>query len=193
MVFFCINFAFFCEWAYTFYIQTVVMREDKREIIEVHVAGICFRETVNHIEVLIAKRRSTRTLYPGLWECGGGQVNSGENFEEAVVRHMREELGVIVEQAIAFSTYEILVPELEQKKIPGVKFVCFSNGYVHGATGPVFDEREHSECCWRSIDDLSSFDFIPGVLDDIRLGWEVFSRNSNFFYNQKQRRWSDHS
>jgi len=153
------------------------MRENHRETIEVHVAGICFRETTEGILVLIARRQPTRALYPGLWECGGGQVRAGENFEEAVARQMQEEFGAIVDRALAFSTYEIDTPDLPQGKIPGVKFICFLKGYADGATGPVRDEGEHSECRWQPIDELSGFDFIPGVRDDIRRGWELFSRN----------------
>jgi hypothetical protein len=36
------------------------MRERQIQKIEVHVAGICFRETETGIEVLIAKRQSNR-------------------------------------------------------------------------------------------------------------------------------------
>ena len=153
------------------------MREDHLETIEVHVAGICFREAAEGILVLLAKRQPTRALYPGLWECGGGQVLPGENFEEAVVRQMREEFGVLIECVLPFATYEINTPDLPQKKIPGIIFVCFWQGYADGATEPSCDGKEHSECCWQPMDDLSAFDFIPGVRDDIRRGWEMFSRN----------------
>ncbi|MEI6650017.1 MAG: NUDIX domain-containing protein [Candidatus Moraniibacteriota bacterium] len=153
------------------------MREDHRETIEVHVAGICLRETEAGILVLIAKRRENRTLYPGLWECGGGQVRAGENFDEAIARQMQEEFGIHIGEATPFSTYEIAVPDLPQTKIPGLEFVCSFKGYTKNQSDPVCDIREHSECRWQSIDDLSGFDFIPGIRDDIRDGWEIYSRN----------------
>ncbi len=160
------------------------MREIHRERIEVHVAGICLRETEDGISVLIAKRRETRTLYPGLWECGGGQVHAGENFEEAIARQMREELGIIIEEARPFSTYEIVVSDLSQGKIPGLKFVCFWKEYVNGGTEPTCDGREHSECRWQSVDDLSEFDFIPGIREDIKEGVEIFSCERRKIHNQ---------
>lgn len=163
------------------------MREDHHELIEVHVAGICLRETEAGIVVLIAKRQVTRALYPGLWECGGGQVHAGENFEEAVIRQMREEFGIRIGGAIPFSTYEISVPDLPQKKIPGIKFVCFCEGYEGGSIGPACDIREHSECRWQPMDDLAGFDFIPGIRDDIRTGWEIFSRNRDGIHNKERR------
>ena len=163
---------------------TSEMREDNRELIETHVAGICFRQTDAGIRVLIAKRQPTRKLYPGIWECGGGQVRSGENFDEAVRRQMREEFGIAIGDAVPFSTYEIAVPDLPQRKILGIKFVCFCEPGDDGNVSPTCDIREHSECRWQSMDDLSGFDFIPGIREDIREGWEVYSRYRDGIHNR---------
>jgi 8-oxo-dGTP diphosphatase len=43
--------------------------------------------------VLIAKRPQGRPL-AGLWEFPGGKVETGEEPEEAVIRELREELGI---------------------------------------------------------------------------------------------------
>jgi 8-oxo-dGTP diphosphatase len=153
-------------------------REEKQQKIEVHVAGVCLRETESDIEVLIVKRQESRKLYPGKWECGGGQVRAGENFEEAIKRQIREELGVIVNKVVVFGTYQIETPELEQKKIPGIKFVCFWNKYVNGKK-PQIDPKEHSEWKWVSINKLSEIDFIFGINRDIRTGWEFYTANKN--------------
>lgn len=96
------------------------MREYKTHKIEVHVAGICIHEN----KVLIAKRSPERKLYPELWEYSGGQVEAGENFEEAVIRQMKEEFGIIVKPVKVIGTYEISNPASEQKKIPGIRFIC---------------------------------------------------------------------
>lgn len=156
-------------------------REEKRHKIEVHVAGIVFRETDSDIEVLIAKRNDGRELYPGKWECGGGQVEAGENFEEAIKRQMEEELGVNVGKALVCGTYEIAVPE-SAEKIPGLRFVCFleRGDEFFGSEGPRIDEREHEGWRWQSINDLEKIDFIPGVKRDIRIGWDFYSNNRRF-------------
>lgn len=150
-------------------------REEKRHLIEVHVTGICFRETENNIEVLIAKRNDNRELFPGKWECGGGQVYAGENLEEAVKRQIADELGVLVSRMVIFGTYEIKTPDLEQKKIPGVIFVCFFDKYLNGQ-GPQINPKEFSEWKWQPIDSLSSVDFIEGIPEEIKDGWEFFNR-----------------
>lgn len=148
-------------------------REEKQYKIEVHVAGICFQEFEDGVKVLIGKRQSFRKLYPNLWECGGGQVKEGENFEEAIIRHFKNELGVIVEVVAPIGIYEILTPELDQKKIPGLKFLCQLKGYVNGKE-PQIDEREFSEWRWQPIDKLDELEFIPGISKDIQQAYQKY-------------------
>lgn len=137
------------------------MRENKIHKIEVHVATICFNEKD---EVFIVKRSQNRNLYPGLWECGGGMVWPGENFEEAVKRETRDELGATVDILGPFGTYEIPIPETEQKKIPGIKFACRIKSFADGE--PKLSE-EHTEWRWVSMDKLDSVEFIKGLKKDI--------------------------
>ena len=124
------------------------MREEKIHKLEVHVAGICFVGN----RVLVAKRTSSRKLYPNLWECGGGQVETGDNFDDAVKRQLEQELGVIVKPIKVLGTYEILTQDSGQKKIPGIKFVCSIVGFSNGEKPEI--SREHSEWRWQSIDKL---------------------------------------
>ncbi|MFO7710738.1 MAG: NUDIX domain-containing protein [Candidatus Woesearchaeota archaeon] len=129
------------------------MREEGIDRIEVHVAGIC----IDGDKVLLAKRSSSRNLYPGLWECGGGHVKHGENFVEACKRQLREELGVVVEPVSVVSTYEI-----SPGKIPGVKFLCHLVSYAE----PRISE-EHTEWRWQPLDKLDELELIPGLKEDI--------------------------
>lgn len=154
------------------------MREKKQHKIEVHVAGICLRETEYDIEVLIARRRENKELYPRKWECGGGQVRAGETFEDAIKRKMEEELGVIVKNVLIFGTYKIDIPSLEQKIIPGIKFVCFLSSYTNGKE-PQIREEDFSEWKWQSINNLSGIDFISGIGQEIRIAWEFYSKNKH--------------
>jgi 8-oxo-dGTP pyrophosphatase MutT (NUDIX family) len=45
--------------------------------------------------VLLGKRDPKRAFYPGAWEVLGGHLEPGENAEQALVRELREEAGVI--------------------------------------------------------------------------------------------------
>ena len=63
------------------------MREHKKHLLEVHVAGISFYQE----KVLLLQRSPERRIYPYFWECGGGQVHPGENFEDAVKRQLNKD------------------------------------------------------------------------------------------------------
>lgn len=98
------------------------MREDGRDRIEVHVAGVCVRPIKGRWQVLIAKRTQHRSLYPGKWECGGGHVRYGEDFQQALKRQFFEEFGIDIEPEDLLEAYAI--PVRDQRFIPGLRFLC---------------------------------------------------------------------
>ncbi len=61
------------------------------------IVAACVLENEAH-ELLIAKRPPGRPL-AGLWEFPGGKVEQGEEPEEALIREIREELGIEIAKA----------------------------------------------------------------------------------------------
>jgi 8-oxo-dGTP diphosphatase len=68
--------------------------------------------------VLIAKRPEGKSL-AGLWEFPGGKVEQGETPEAALIRELKEELGINVEQSClapltfashAYNDFHLLMP-----------------------------------------------------------------------------------
>ena len=68
--------------------------------------------------VLLAKRPEGKTL-AGLWEFPGGKVEDGETPETALIRELKEELGINVVQSClapltfashAYETFHLLMP-----------------------------------------------------------------------------------
>jgi 8-oxo-dGTP diphosphatase len=68
--------------------------------------------------ILLAKRPEGKTL-AGLWEFPGGKVESGERPETALIRELKEELGIDVEQSClapltfashAYEDFHLLMP-----------------------------------------------------------------------------------
>ena len=140
-------------------------REDGKERIEVHVAGVCMRWRKGAWKILAAQRTLKRSLFPAKWVCGGRMVRKGESFESAVRRQMFEKFGLEVQPYSLLQAYEIHVPG--QRIIPGVRFVCLAHeGEVR------LNLREFSRHRWVGFPVPKSLDWISGVkeaLDRIQL------------------------
>ena len=59
-------------------------------------------------KILISQRAGHRKRYPLMWECNGGSAVMGETSVQAIVREMREELGIEFreEEAIFLKEYK---------------------------------------------------------------------------------------
>ena len=102
--------------------------------------------------VLIAKRPHGRPL-AGLWEFPGGKVEEGETPEAALIRELREELGIEVKPAClapftfashAYDTFHLLMP----------LFLCRKWG------GEV-QAREGQEIAWVRAHRLGDYEMPP--------------------------------
>jgi 8-oxo-dGTP diphosphatase len=51
---------------------------------------------VNKAGFVLVQRRNISGTHPGLWEFPGGKLEPGESPEEAAVRELHEELGIII-------------------------------------------------------------------------------------------------
>jgi 8-oxo-dGTP diphosphatase len=62
--------------------------------LKICVAAILFQEK----KILLGKRSGNLKLYPDVWDLIGGHCETGETPEQALIRELREELGVIPTQ-----------------------------------------------------------------------------------------------
>jgi 8-oxo-dGTP diphosphatase len=112
--------------------------------------------------VILAARRSRAQSQGGYWEFPGGKLASGESPEAAVVREIKEELGVIVEvkRGLAAVTFEY-----PDKTVTLVPFVC-------DGTGAVFAAREHEKIRW--VDEKSSrtLSWLPPDAEILEAYWK---------------------
>ena len=110
--------------------------------------------------VLIAKRPEGKTL-AGLWEFPGGKVEPGERPEAALIRELREELGIEVSESClapfvfashAYDSFHLLMP----------LYLCRRwNGVVAA--------REHAALAWVRPNQLSDYPMPPA--DEPLVAW----------------------
>lgn len=150
--------------------QDFPRREEGTDALEVHVAGVCVRQTDDGWYVLAAQRQSDRKVFPGKWECGGGQVRRGEGFVQALKRQFSEEFGLEVAPCNPLRVYEIPVSE-PQQIIPGVRILCETR-----EENVDLNVREFSEYRWLKLPVEEDLDWIGGikeVLDVVALELET--------------------
>jgi 8-oxo-dGTP diphosphatase len=114
--------------------------------------------------VLLAKRPKGKQ-HAGLWEFPGGKVERGESVELALVRELREELGIepceSCLQPFAFSTHN----EGDQSLLLAL-FVCRQwDGFAH--------PQEGQQICWVYPKDMHGLAMPPA---DIPLAAEIRDR-----------------
>ncbi|MEP6713932.1 MAG: (deoxy)nucleoside triphosphate pyrophosphohydrolase [Terriglobia bacterium] len=102
--------------------------------------------------ILICQRRADQP-HPLKWEFPGGKVEAGESPGEALVRELREELGIESEPAIEAARYEFTYP--------GKKPILLIFLRVPAWRG-VLENRIFETLRWEKAEFLSSYDFLEG-------------------------------
>ena len=110
-------------------------------IVEVS-AGVLLRETPAGTEYLLAQRPPDK-VYAGYWEFPGGKVEPGESFRDALVRELREELGIAITAATPWLCREFTYPHAR------VRLKFFRVTDWHGEIHP----HEHTGAVWTRLGD----------------------------------------
>jgi 8-oxo-dGTP diphosphatase len=112
------------------------------------VAGVLERDG----KILICRRRGDQA-HPLKWEFPGGKVEAGESPESALVRELREELGIEATVGLEAMRYEFAYP--------GKQPILLIFLPVAGWHGEV-QNRIFEAIVWESRDSLASYDFLEG-------------------------------
>lgn len=120
------------------------------------VAGIVEREG----KILIGRRRADQP-HPLKWEFPGGKVEAGESPHEAIVRELREELGIECGAAAELTRYEFAYP--------GRNAILLIFFRIAGWTGEI-ENRVFDSLAWEPFERLAAYDFLEGDLPFLAAG-----------------------
>jgi 8-oxo-dGTP diphosphatase len=112
------------------------------------VAGVLERDG----KVLICRRRSDQA-HPLKWEFPGGKLEAGESPESALVRELREELGIEATVGSEVMRYEFAYP--------GKQSILLIFLPVARWRGEV-QNRIFETIVWEKLESLGSYDFLEG-------------------------------
>ncbi|MFE7071915.1 (deoxy)nucleoside triphosphate pyrophosphohydrolase [Streptomyces sp. NPDC057620] len=119
---------------------------------------------------LLAARRSAPVELAGRWELPGGKVEPGESPERALVRELREELGVSAEVVRR-------VPGEYALRAPYVLRV-WTVRLLAGSSEPLA-LQDHDALRWLTADEVWDVDWldqdVPAVAEVARVVWGEFS------------------
>ncbi len=96
--------------------------------------------------------------FNGFWEFPGGKVESGESFEQALVREIAEELSVEISVESFFCTVECDYPGFH------LKMLCYVCSVREGA--PVLSE--HLSAKWLTKASLQSVEWLPADAEVVK-------------------------
>lgn len=115
--------------------------------------------------LLLVRRRNEPAA--GLWSVPGGRVEPGERLEDAVVRELAEETGLLVEATGIVGVVE--------RDGPGVVYEIvdyrarLADG-VDPASACAGDDA--TEVGWFTAGELATLDAVPGLVEQLR-AWQV--------------------
>src|SRR5437868_14436701 len=115
--------------------------------------------------VLLAKRSAGRRAYPNRWSFPGGHVEAGESLHDALIRELREEIGVT---PLSFEQIGAIEEPNAQANGDATYHMFAVTAWSGGE--PRALGREHSELSWFDLKaagelrDLAMPDYLPILL-----------------------------
>lgn len=98
---------------------------------------------------LLLQRSAEKDFAAGMWECVTGRVDQGEAFDEAVLREVREELGVEARIEFIIGTTHFYRGEpVPEKELLGVVYACSISD-----SGEIRLSGEHTQFKWMHADE----------------------------------------
>jgi 8-oxo-dGTP diphosphatase len=98
--------------------------------------------------VLLGRRAANREFYPDVWDVPGGHLEPGETGEKALVRELREEIGVTPTRWASLGESRESLPGGNGSMVLHLYAVTSWNGAPRNLS-----PEEHSEVSWFTVKD----------------------------------------
>jgi mutator protein MutT len=98
--------------------------------------------------VLLGRRAANREFYPDVWDVPGGHLEPGETGEQALVRELREEIGVTPTAWVSLGEFCEPLPGGEGSIVLHLYAVTSWDGAPRNLS-----PEEHSEISWFAVED----------------------------------------
>lgn len=114
-------------------------------------------------KILVSKRSMNKKYFPGFWEVLGGNLEFGEDFKDCVIREVKEEINC-----------DIKGLEHLHSRVMYLNDLMYITAAYYGelCDEPVFNKDEISEIRWIGEDELEDFEFCPGDVELLKLGFK---------------------
>ncbi|MFL6486732.1 MAG: NUDIX domain-containing protein [Nitrososphaera sp.] len=110
--------------------------------------------------ILLLKRSPQRRTSPNKWQTPSGFLKEGESAEEAVLREVEEETMLAGTINKSGKSFEILDEWARWIIIPFL--IAVESDKV------VIDTNEHSQFKWIRVNEISNFECVKGIDDDLK-------------------------
>jgi 8-oxo-dGTP diphosphatase len=128
------------------------------------VGAIVLRGEAGARQVLLTKRRPDRTDWAGLWGVPAGRLQEGEEVEEALVRELAEESGLLAREFEFLETVYAEEPTTHRRYVHNLYLVSRWEGEPENRS-----PDEHETIAWVGPAEVSSLP-MPSRLREVLLG-----------------------
>ena len=103
--------------------------------------------------ILLCRRKASEKRFPLKWEFPGGKVEAGESTREAMVRELKEELGICVSEMQKAISYTYSYPGEDP-----IRLVFFHIKQFEGTV----QNRQFEQISWLRRNELPEYDILSG-------------------------------
>jgi len=143
---------------------------DKPVIQRVVVGAVVFNKEG---KLLIVQRNKDEDIYPEMWELPSGKREFLETSNDALVREVKEEVGIDIKVIQPFSVFEYQIEKPDQlRDSTQINFI------VTADSTDVKLSEEHQAFAWISKDEISKYGVSDSTKEVILKAFETYSKLS---------------